>query len=203
MDQAISSIQLPDVMKPYQEAIDLLWTDNMADEDIDPIVTKLEEFVQTNVLRKKFIKTMIMAAIMAKIKNSHIILTIAQKVFQDLSINNNLEDYSSEIQNPNPIFWKDDVDTLVSKDLCKDDIKEAAHYGAVKCFKVLVGKFSEFNDDCCKDAIIGGNLEIIRILDHHLNFATEKNIKCAIKHHRNNILDWIIEKDPKLFNYFI
>lgn len=99
----VSSIQLPDAFKPYQDAIDLIWNDNMQETSVNSIVSKLSEFVENNVVSKQFISNLLRAALDIGTKNYHIIHQVSQQI--------QMHDYY-QIK-PNLIFWNDDVDTYV------------------------------------------------------------------------------------------
>lgn len=96
-------------------------------------------------------------------------------------------------------------------------IDYAAAYGSVKCFKYLLLNHCSIDLNTYKMAVFGGNVEIIKIVDQKANeldlFSdTELNnfikndsklidiIIPAIIKHRNDIFDWIFEKNLLIKN---
>ena len=71
----------------------------------------------------------------------------------------------------------------------------AAHYGSIKCFKYLVLNNSPLSKNICKDAIAGGNTEIIHYIEQNKEDRDFGSLKCldySIFFHRYSITDWLI-----------
>lgn len=91
-------------------------------------------------------------------------------------------------------------------------IKYSAYCGSIKCFKFLysngasvkhVGLKKDKNDDkftIMDFAVIGGNIEIIRILQQENIQPTSLCIQFAIQFHRIEIFDWLLEQFPESFD---
>lgn len=75
----------------------------------------------------------------------------------------------------------------------------SAAFGATKCFKFLLLNHANIDNGCNieKFAIIGGNTEIIRLLEQQ-GHKIYSIYKTAIKYHRYDIYDWIIENHPEI-----
>ena len=119
------------------------------------------------------------------------------------------------------IIKNDDVDALIAKqddpsfdihaEIWSNDldveqgsyklIDYAAIYGSVKCFKYLLLNRKEDEEVISDEGypIIGGNLEIIRILmEYGYEFNDSSSIENAIRANKMDIMNWIIDRNPKL-----
>ena len=76
----------------------------------------------------------------------------------------------------------------------KPIVNIAAFYGSEKCFNRIVSCISDFNDQLAKDAVIGGNLEIVKFCQEH-NINCAKEIILAIEYHHPEIYDYLAEKN--------
>ncbi|OHT13117.1 hypothetical protein TRFO_16876 [Tritrichomonas foetus] len=66
-------------------------------------------------------------------------------------------------------------------------------YGALKIFKYLWLNKTQYNEESMEWAIIGGNNEIIQILDEESDFSfNEISLECAVKCHNYDMFDYII-----------
>lgn len=71
-------------------------------------------------------------------------------------------------------------------------IKFAAAFGSIECFKFLLMNKAAIDENLAKFAVIGGNLEIIRIC--YQNKINLRNCHAiAIQYHQNNVFDWLQE----------
>lgn len=68
----------------------------------------------------------------------------------------------------------------------------AALYGSVECFKYLIRNINEKPAGVDKCAVIGGNLEIIRIVCQE-NLLVSNCHEVAVKYNQNLIFDWLQE----------
>lgn len=68
----------------------------------------------------------------------------------------------------------------------------AAEYSAIKCFRYLVINGASL-DRVMTHAIRGGNIEIMEIISQYGVQPSQKNVKTAIKWHRIEIFDWLVE----------
>ena len=99
----------------------------------------------------------------------------------------------------------------------------AAAFGSVKCFKYLILNHDSIDEKTFEFAVYGGNNEIIKIVDQNSSSLTATanskfggagfgktssicgwNISCsalsnAITKHRNNLFDWIFEKNAESY----
>ena len=75
-----------------------------------------------------------------------------------------------------------------------------AAFGAVKCFKYFYLNGAQANMTTVREAFKGGNLEIIHFLENMFEgFDADQLIplaRIAILFHHNDVLRWLIEKDP-------
>ncbi|KAK8836958.1 hypothetical protein M9Y10_036992 [Tritrichomonas musculus] len=89
----------------------------------------------------------------------------------------------------------------------------AAAYGSIKCFKFLLLNHMNVDSLSFECAVYGGSSEIIRIVDQNMTLYSKIIISCfsgkilniiipAIKKHRNDLLDWILEEKIKNCNFF-
>ncbi len=76
----------------------------------------------------------------------------------------------------------------------KTMLQTCSEYGSIKCFKSLLRNGCPLNKELCKSSIIGGNTEIINILES-VDFSFKNCLKIAIKYHRNDIFDWLLKQD--------
>lgn len=81
-------------------------------------------------------------------------------------------------------------------------IEYAAFFGAIDVFKYLILNNATFSANLPKFAVIGGNYEIIHILEQNgLKFNDTMALNTAIKYHRNDIVEYI--KDSLGVDYTI
>jgi hypothetical protein len=79
----------------------------------------------------------------------------------------------------------------------------AAFYSAIRCFRYLMLNqanlfLSDFKGRSLAEyAVAGGSTEIVRILDEH-QCSLDGCLRIAVLLHRNEIVDWFIERDPSL-----
>lgn len=76
-----------------------------------------------------------------------------------------------------------------------------AQYGSAKCFRFAMANGTEFTTYTAACSIMGGNLEIIRLV--HMNrpgdFETDHScLAIAILFHRQAVIDWLIELGQRL-----
>lgn len=76
-------------------------------------------------------------------------------------------------------------------------------YGSIKCFRFLIQNTENSTIRKCMDyAIIGGNHEIIQILEQSGINVDTNSIQIAIQYHKIEIFDWLLEKfDAKYEKY--
>lgn len=67
----------------------------------------------------------------------------------------------------------------------------AAFKGSIKCFKYLLVNGANLGENTVRYSFYSGNIEIIRILEHNLDFQYEVIISSAYFH--NDIFDWLID----------
>ena len=75
----------------------------------------------------------------------------------------------------------------------------AAVYGSLKCFKYLLLNDHHIDDETFDLAIYGGNIEIIKLADQSIKInkkEKQNDILYAIRKHKNDLFDWLIEKIP-------
>ena len=68
----------------------------------------------------------------------------------------------------------------------------AAFYGSLKCFKYILLNDVTLDDDICKFAVAGGNIEIIHILEQKECQFKYPCFYTSIQYHRNDIADWLL-----------
>lgn len=82
-----------------------------------------------------------------------------------------------------------------------------ASVGAIKCFKYLYINNAKLDkNNSMKYAILGGNSEIIHLIEQRGISLREDYILSAIQSHHIDILDWLIERFPfgrTRNNYFV
>lgn len=127
----------------------------------------------------------------------------------------NFDYFKDTYQDIDNMFYEDNVDKLQNYmlnfyenqtkiiDLVSHLIHGSWIYGAVKCFKYLDLNFEfdycyDFDNTLMNDAIIGGNVEIIR-------YSIQKGLKITdltqcIKSHQYEIFDWLVGNDPMMLN---
>lgn len=81
-------------------------------------------------------------------------------------------------------------------------INYAAAFGSLKCFKYLLMNHYEIDENTFKFAILGGNVEIIKIVDQRnkenkSEYDYYDELVYLIKKHRNDLFDWVLEKGHK------
>ena len=78
-------------------------------------------------------------------------------------------------------------------------IEVAALFGSIKCFKYLMMIGDEINEDTCKFAIAGGNLEIIHLCEQK-GLKFEKCLYISSFYHRFEIFEWLNTFTMKKFH---
>ncbi|OHT13874.1 hypothetical protein TRFO_15899 [Tritrichomonas foetus] len=73
-------------------------------------------------------------------------------------------------------------------------ISYSALFGSIKCFKFILMHLKSIPETTYKYAIIGGNAEIIRLLESESDRKSDL-FKLTIKYHRDSIFEWLAEKD--------
>lgn len=77
-------------------------------------------------------------------------------------------------------------------------INYAAAYGSIKCFKYMLLNHVDVDESTFSFAVYGGNIEIIKIVEQHLNNTElenkNDNLILTIIKHQNNLFDWIYEQ---------
>lgn len=133
-------------------------------------------------------------------KNHHIF----GKIFEQ--VNSGLRYCAYEIEDNEDIFNRDNVDDLQIYLDSEDKISQiinlarvSCEYGAVKCFKFLILNYEiEIDIQLLNDAIIGGNLEIIRI---KLQSGVEiTSLVSCILSHQYEVFDWAIQNNENLID---
>lgn len=87
-------------------------------------------------------------------------------------------------------------------------IQISAFFGSIKCFKYMLLNGADLYKECIFQknkksstitpfAIMGGNIEIIRILEQHNFHTTAEHLKYAIRHHHSEIFQWLLERFPQ------
>ena len=66
----------------------------------------------------------------------------------------------------------------------------AALFGSVKCFKYLMMNGDEINEDTCKFAVAGGNMEIIHLCEQK-GLVFEGCLQISSMYHRFEIFEWL------------
>ena len=74
---------------------------------------------------------------------------------------------------------------------CYNPLSFAARYGAIDCFRYLLKRGAEPDENICENAVIGGNKEIIEAAASMEGDFLEC-LKPAAMYHRYDIFDWII-----------
>lgn len=86
-------------------------------------------------------------------------------------------------------------------------IEYSALRGSIKCFKFLFINGEYFNEKIMKYAIMGGNTDIIQLLEEQKIHIQEHHIKYAIKCHHRELFEWFMDmfnpKSKKLIEYFL
>lgn len=84
-------------------------------------------------------------------------------------------------------------------------VEVSCFYGSIKCFRYLVQNTQQaFINECITPAVIGGNYEIIEILEQSKVSANRDTIKTAIQYHKIDIFDWLLERfDSDYDSYYL
>ncbi|OHT01640.1 hypothetical protein TRFO_31526 [Tritrichomonas foetus] len=119
---------------------------------------------------------------------SHIIRSDNAILFQEYFAKTNL-DVNSEVPE---CFYE------INKELSKNERKlsmldYASYFGSLDIFKYLLLNNAEISQFTPIYAVIGGNSEIMHILEDSKVIFTSKCMKKAIKYHRNNIFNYLHE----------
>ena len=69
-------------------------------------------------------------------------------------------------------------------------IEVAALFGSIKCFKYLMMNGDEINEDTCKFAVAGGNIEIIHLCEQK-GLQFEDCLFISTLYHRFEIFEWL------------
>ena len=96
------------------------------------------------------------------------------------------------------------LSTSVSFKVSSQLLEQAAFYGAVRCFKLLLLYGAKITRECVNAAIKGGSLEIVRICDQ-MKAPFTSALKAAVEYQRDDIFDWLLNKrniEPLKFNDF-
>lgn len=73
-------------------------------------------------------------------------------------------------------------------------LNKSAKYGSIQCFKFIYLNLNNLPDCAIKNSMKGGNIEIIKICNEKQQIDKECAF-AAIKYHRNNVLEWIINEN--------
>ena len=72
-----------------------------------------------------------------------------------------------------------------------DCISFAAFYGSYKCFKYLVDSGADYDNTTCRNAVRGGNMDIIMFLQSK-GMSFNDCLKAANMYNRNDIFEWLV-----------
>ena len=102
---------------------------------------------------------------------------------------------NSEIEYDKLNFGYNSYESLVTRNISYTYISLAAHYASVNCFKFMILNGATISKNILDDAIKGGSLEIIKIIqDHDVINNNYYNTLVAAQYFRNDILDWLFDK---------
>ena len=66
----------------------------------------------------------------------------------------------------------------------------AALFGSVKCFKYLMMNEYQIQEDVCKTAIAGGNIEIVHLCEQN-GLLFNECLELAVMYHRYDLFEWL------------
>lgn len=93
--------------------------------------------------------------------------------------------------------YNDEVSTfpiqILNFDMSVRLIDIASAFGSINCFKFLQMNKAVITGNTFDAAIMGGNLEIIKIIDASYEEVHSISIETAIRYHRYDIVDWLLD----------
>lgn len=192
--KSLEEVEIPDVMKPSYEIAELIW--NLTIENLQATADTIQESMKKNkYITKDFVSHAISNISLIQIQSSSLYRSFA-KIFHikipEFFIDNEVttiisEDNITEFQNHFNRQHQSRVQNFINK-----YFPDSIAYGAINIFKFLLLNRAEIKAEYCKHAIIGGNLEIIKIICQK-GFSFHDYFSVAIKFHRNDIADFILE----------
>ncbi len=69
-------------------------------------------------------------------------------------------------------------------------LEVSALFGSIKCFKYLMMNGAEINENLCKYAIAGGNMEIIHLIEQK-GMKFENCLERAVEYHHFELFEWL------------
>lgn len=120
--------------------------------------------------------------------------------YMKIICSDNLESLKEYAANPNFDINEEHYYPCISHgiyDKKRTLIELAVNYGAINCFKYLFSLGADIRPTIiCYHMMVGGNLEIFRILERTINIKDNLNTlyTFAIKYHRNDIFKYLYEK---------
>ena len=78
----------------------------------------------------------------------------------------------------------------------KPIVNVAARYGSVNCFNRIVSMLSQYDDHLAEDAVIGGNLDIVKFCEEK-NLNCSKHISLAIEYHNADVYEYLSQKNQE------
>lgn len=124
-------------------------------------------------------------------------LKINSSLYKNI-LNDDVDSLQKQTSNPKFNLSQEYVDISISHKnhdnlscIC-NALECAAFFGSIKCFKYLILNAKLKTNYVASYAIVGGNVEIIRIC-LQMKFDFKNCLNIAIKHHKNDIAQWIFE----------
>ena len=196
---------------------------NVNKETCENIFNRIDKILENNTkFKTSFIKKSFMLASKTRILNFGSIKTLYEMIHKKHStivVNLREAEFYDSDHDKFKAIMNDDVDSLQkiigveSNDyIFCDDLLHSEHriigfsalLGSIKCFKYLLMNDAEFHESYCADAIAGGCIEIIKIIQQK-DFQFKKCLSVSIVYHRHEIFEWLYNNfnDEKNINLTI
>lgn len=170
----VSAVKMPKFILDFLNILDTLTASN---QSIEQVIDRFGYYYQKNPARRPFIVDYIKSVYRYR----------KDPVFE--RVRNIVLHY--RVKSPSSDFLaNDDLKELKKRGPKQEYLNRAARFGAIKCFRFLMENNCKPDKNTCREAIYGGNLDIIKSVYKNDN----QNLFYALESQRNDIADWILQQ---------
>lgn len=116
----------------------------------------------------------------------------ANSTLENIVINDDVATFLEKLENNDPIY----LSFFTHKQENVPITDAAAYFGSLNIFKALILNKFQITSETFTKAIIGGNYEIVHLCER-FNTNMRQSINQAVISHRNEILDWLLERSDE------
>ena len=178
MKPILSTLKLPKFIMEFVNVMDLLSNTGQSN---DQNFERFKNFYNNNPQKKAFISNFIQLT--RKFREERIIEQARNYVLH------------YKISSPSTDFLStDDLKEMKKRGAKQEYLNKAALKGALKCFKFLIDNNCKPDNNTLKNAIYGGNMDILKSLQQFNLTIDTKALFYAFESQRSDVSDWILQQ---------